>query len=46
VLAGANAAAQRTTKGEPRKDVGKVRENRQEAGEKKKDDKKGFLGIF
>jgi uncharacterized protein involved in outer membrane biogenesis len=46
VLAGASAAAQRTTKGDPRKDVGKVRDNRQDAGETKKDDKKGFLGIF
>ncbi|MBU3077019.1 AsmA family protein [Sphingomonas quercus] len=31
VLAGATAAAQRTTKGEPRKDVGKVSENREKA---------------
>jgi uncharacterized protein involved in outer membrane biogenesis len=35
VLAGATATAQRTTKGDPRKDVGKVSENRQKAGDRK-----------
>ncbi|MDB5686860.1 MAG: AsmA family protein, partial [Rhizorhabdus sp.] len=35
VLAGANASAQRTKKGELRKDVGKVRENRAQAGDRK-----------
>jgi uncharacterized protein involved in outer membrane biogenesis len=35
VLAGAIATAQRTTKGDPRKDVGKVSENRQKAGDRK-----------
>jgi uncharacterized protein involved in outer membrane biogenesis len=35
VLAGANAASQRTTKGDPRKDTGKVSENREQAGDRK-----------
>ncbi|SDC76180.1 hypothetical protein SAMN05444678_105162 [Sphingomonas sp. YR710] len=35
VLAGATSAAQRTTKGDPRKDLGKVSENRQKAGDRK-----------
>lgn len=37
ILAGANAAAQRTKKGEPRKDVGKVSENRAVAGDRKQE---------
>ncbi len=35
ILAGATASAQRTTKGEARKDTGKVSENRQQAGDRK-----------
>lgn len=35
VLAGAQASAMRTKSGKPRKDVGKVRENRQQAGDRK-----------
>lgn len=38
VLAGAQASAMRTTKGKPRDDVGKVRENRQQAGDRKQPD--------
>ena len=45
VLAGATAAQQRTTKGQPRKDVGAVRDNRAKAGGKEPERKK-FLGIF
>ncbi len=37
ILAGANAAAQRTTKGELRKDIGKVGENRAAAGDRKQE---------
>jgi hypothetical protein len=35
VLAGAQASAMRNKSGEPRKDVGKVRENREQAGDRK-----------
>lgn len=35
ILAGAQASAMRTKKGKPRDDVGKVRENRQQAGDRK-----------
>ena len=35
VLAGAQASAMRTKGGKPRKDVGKVRENREQAGDRK-----------
>lgn len=35
ILAGAQASAMRTTKGKPRDDVGKVRENREQAGDRK-----------
>lgn len=35
VLAGAQASAMRTSRGKPRNDVGKVRENRQQAGDRK-----------
>lgn len=35
VLAGAQASAMRTKSGKPRKDVGKVRENREQAGDRK-----------
>jgi hypothetical protein len=46
VLAGAGAAAQRTTKGDARKDVGTRTDNREKAaGQGEKKDKK-FLGIF
>ena len=47
VLSGATAAAQRTSKGEPRKDVGTRAENRKEAADgKPSTEKKKFLGIF
>ncbi|WP_153046156.1 AsmA family protein [Rhizorhabdus dicambivorans] len=46
ILAGAQASAMRTKSGKPRKDVGKVRENRQQAGDRKQpasiDDKLGL----
>nr|WP_070155998.1 AsmA family protein [Sphingobium phenoxybenzoativorans] len=50
VLSGANAVAQRTTKGKPRDDVGrgttaKSESGKAEKGEQKSQDKK-FLGIF
>ena len=50
VLAGANAAAQRTTKGEPRDDVGrgttaKSEDGKHGSGDQRKQEKK-FLGIF
>ncbi len=45
VLAGATAAQQRTAKGEARKDVGALRDNRSRAGGQKPEKKK-FLGIF
>lgn len=35
LLAGAQASAMRTTKGKPRKDVGRVSENRQQAGDRR-----------
>ncbi len=38
ILAGAQASAMRTKKGKPRDDVGKVRENRQQAGDRKQPD--------
>ncbi len=38
ILAGAQASAMRTTKGKPRDDVGKVRDNRQQAGDRKQPD--------
>ena len=43
VLAGATANAQRTTKGDPRKDLGTKSDNREKAAEPKK---KKILGIF
>ncbi|WP_380787951.1 AsmA family protein [Sphingomonas sp. R86521] len=50
VLAGATANAQRTTKGEPRDDVGHgttaKAENGKASAEEKKGQKKKFLGIF
>lgn len=47
VLSGATAAAQRTTSGEPRKDVGARAENREKAAKDgRKEEKKKFLGIF
>ncbi len=50
VLAGATARAQRTTKGEPRDDVGKgtpaKAENGKASAAEKKGQKKKFLGIF
>ena len=50
VLAGADAAAQRTTKGKPRDDVGKGTTAKEEDGKKsapeKKEQRKKFLGIF
>jgi uncharacterized protein involved in outer membrane biogenesis len=50
VLAGASAAAQRTTKGEPRKDVGRgttaKSSSGKQTGEQKRKQKKKFLGIF
>jgi uncharacterized protein involved in outer membrane biogenesis len=42
VLAGAQASAMRTKGGKPRNDVGKVRENRQQAGDRKQPDKLGM----
>ena len=42
VLAGAQASAMRTTSGKPRKDVGQVRENRQQAGDRKQPSKTGL----
>ena len=50
VLAGATATAQRTTKGQPRDDVGKGTTAKAENGKKSASEKKGqrkkFLGIF
>ena len=50
VLAGATAAAQRTTKGDKRDDVGRgttaKAENGKASGDEKKTQKKKFLGIF
>ena len=50
VLAGATAAAQRTTKGEKRDDVGRgttaKAEDGKRSGDEKKDQRKKFLGIF
>ncbi|MDB5695695.1 MAG: AsmA family protein [Sphingomonas bacterium] len=50
VLAGATAAAQRTTKGERRDDVGSGTTGKAEDGKRSRDEKKGqrkkFLGIF
>ncbi|MBB5684046.1 AsmA family protein [Sphingobium boeckii] len=50
VLAGADAASQRTTKGQPRDDVGKGTTAKSESGKTSKDEKKSqkkkFLGIF
>ncbi len=50
VLAGANAKAQRTTKGKPRDDVGRGTTATAESGKKNKQEskeqKKKFLGIF
>ncbi|WP_184054109.1 AsmA family protein [Sphingomonas aerophila] len=50
VLAGATAAAQRTTKGEPRDDVGRGTTAKAEDGRKtapeRKEQRKKFLGIF
>ncbi|MFN3435291.1 MAG: AsmA family protein [Sphingomonas sp.] len=50
VLAGATAAAQRTTKGQPRDDVGRgttaKEENGKASGGEKKEQRKKFLGIF
>lgn len=48
VLAGANAAAQRTSKGEKRDDVGRGTTAKDEEGKDKpgKEQKKKFLGIF
>lgn len=50
VLAGANARAQRTTKGEPRDDVGKGTTAKSEDGSRtkgeRKEQRKKFLGIF
>ncbi|WP_232314633.1 AsmA family protein [Sphingopyxis sp. QXT-31] len=50
VLAGATAAAQRTTKGKPRDDVGKGTTAKSEDGKQsadgKKEQRKKFLGIF
>jgi len=42
ILAGAHASAMRTKSGKPRKDVGKVNENRQQAGDRKQPDKLGM----
>lgn len=42
ILAGANASAMRTKGGKPRKDVGKVSENRKRAGDRKQPDKLGM----
>ncbi len=42
VLAGAQANAMRTKSGKPRKDVGKVGDNRQQAGDRKQPDKIGI----
>lgn len=42
VLAGAQATAMRTKSGKPRKDVGKVSENRQQAGDRKQPEKLGM----
>ncbi len=42
VLAGAQASAMRTKSGKPRKDVGKVGDNRQQAGDRKQPDKIGI----
>ena len=41
VLAGAQASAMRTKGGKPRKDVGKVRDNRQQAGDRRQPDALG-----
>ena len=48
VLAGATAAAQRTTKGEERDDVGRGTTAKDEKGKEKpgKEQRKKFLGIF
>jgi len=50
VLAGARASAQKTTKGEPRDDVGKgttaKSENGEQTDESKGEQRKKFLGIF
>ena len=50
VLAGATAAAQRTTKGKPRDDVGRgttaKEENGKSSGGERKEQRKKFLGIF
>jgi AsmA family protein len=50
VLAGASARAQRTTKGEPRKDVGRGTTAKSETGKQSKTEakkqRKKFLGIF
>ena len=50
VLAGATAAAQRTTKGKKRDDVGRgttaKAEDGKRSGDEKKDQRKKFLGIF
>ncbi|HKT77154.1 MAG TPA: AsmA family protein [Sphingobium sp.] len=50
VLAGATAAAQRTTSGKPRDDVGRGTTAKEESGKanakEKKEQKKKFLGIF
>lgn len=50
VLAGATAAAQRTSKGKPRDDVGKgttaKSEDGKQSAESKKEQRKKFLGIF
>ena len=50
MLAGATAAAQRTTKGEPRDDVGRGTTAKSEDGSRSKgerrEQRKKFLGIF
>lgn len=42
ILAGAQASAMRTKSGKPRKDIGKVSENRKQAGDRKQPDKLGM----
>ena len=50
MLAGATAKAQRTSKGQPRDDVGKgttaKSEDGQQSNDGKKEQRKKFLGIF
>lgn len=42
ILAGAQSSAMRTKSGKPRKDIGKVSENRKQAGDRKQPDKLGM----